>query len=175
MPQQPAAAAAAIADLWRRITTLFDPEDPREILARTAYGEARGGGARGMQSVLNVVMNRANNPRWWGHDPRSVCLQKEQFSVWNPVTAGFPQDADFLATIEATPNDGDYATALGLAQQALSGRLPDITEGADSYYEIGTPRPAWAATAPHTCDIAGQAFYRVELPAPTPPPIQTDD
>ena len=141
----------------------MDLTDPIQVLAGTAWGEARGGGVAGMQSVCNVVMNRANHPRWWGRDPLSVCLDPWQFSCWNETD---PNRTKIMALNPASP-DPDFATALGLAKQALAGGLHDITGGADSYYdaEMRTP-PDWAGRAVFCATIAGQMFYRVELPAP---------
>jgi len=131
-----------------------------EVLARTAWGENRGGGEAGMSSVLNVIMNRANNPRWWGNSPRSVCLKPYQFSCWLP---GPDNDAMLAVTL----NDPTFATAYELAQRALAGALPDATENADSYYAVGTPMPEWARVGTFTVEIANQLFYRTELPPPS--------
>jgi N-acetylmuramoyl-L-alanine amidase len=135
--------------------------DPQQVLARTIWGENRGGGWSGMQSVANVVMNRARRGGWWGATPLAVCLHPWQFSTWNALTAHQAQDANFLATVAAGPASPRFQDATTLAALALAGKLPDITGGADSYYAISldTP-PAWAATATHTADIAGQRFYR---------------
>lgn len=141
----------------------MDLKDPIQVMAGTLWGEARGGGVIGMQSVANVIMNRVNHPRWWGHDALSVCLDPWQFSCWN---GDDPNRAKILAV---EPTDMAFATALGLAKQAIAGRLPDITEGADSYYEPSEhePPPPWAERATYTKTIAGQRFYRVELAAPS--------
>jgi hypothetical protein len=55
----------------------FDPNQPEngpadQVLARTAWGENRGGGQVGLQSVINVIMNRAAHPGWWGTTPIGV-------------------------------------------------------------------------------------------------------
>ena len=138
--------------------------DPQQIVARTAWGEARGGGQIGIQSVCNVVMNRARHPRWWGSTPIEVCLKPWQFSCWN---MNDPNRSKLLAV---SASDADFAAALDLAAAALTGELPDITGGADSYYAayLSTP-PDWAANATFTAEVAGQLFYRVELPAPPGP------
>lgn len=139
----------------------MDLSDPVEVVAGTAWGENRSGGVAGMQSVCNVIMNRANHPRWWGKTPLSVCLEPEQFSCWN---SDDPNRAKIM-TIPAA--DTDFAVALGLARQAIGGVLPDITKGADSYYDLSMGKPpTWAARAAFCGVVAGQGFYRVELPAP---------
>lgn len=139
----------------------MDLSDPIEVVAGTAWGENRSGGVAGMQSVCNVIMNRANHPRWWGKTPLSVCLEPEQFSCWN---SDDPNRAKIMAV---PPTDTDFAVALGLARQAIAGTLRDITAGADSYYDVSMAKqPSWAARAAFCTVVAGQAFYRVELPAP---------
>ncbi|MDE2342900.1 MAG: cell wall hydrolase [Betaproteobacteria bacterium] len=134
--------------------------DPQIVLARTIWGENRSGGYIGMQSVANVVINRAAHPRWWGKSPLTVCLDREQFSTWNALTDGEAPDANFLATIAVTDGDQDFRYALQIAQLALAKALPDITEGADSYYALTmTEAPPWTAKARHTLDLAGQSFW----------------
>ncbi|MDD2775531.1 MAG: cell wall hydrolase [Gallionella sp.] len=137
---------------------------PQEIVARTIWGECRSGGEAGMSAVANVIMNRANNPRWWGADPAMVCTKPYQFSVWNyDPNPG----SDHEATLTVTMADPIFAEAIQIAMRALAGLLPDATENADSYYAVGTPTPHWARVGTYTVTIGGQAFYRTELPPPT--------
>lgn len=136
------------------------PQDPTEILARTIWGEARSTGKAGMQHVASVILNRANNPRWWGDDVISVCQKPRQFSCWNEQD---PNREKLLAVTEADP---EFRTAMFIALQAH--QLPDLTGGADSYYALSmaTP-PTWAAKATRTMVDGWHAFYRTELPAAT--------
>lgn len=125
------------------------------VLARTAWGENRGGGTPGMQSVMNAVMNRVAHPGWWGTDIISVCLKPEQFSSWNE---GDPNRAKLLAV---TIEDPQFAEATTLAARAVMGHLADLTLGADSYFATSMEAPpSWAAKAVFTVEIAGQKFYR---------------
>lgn len=141
-------------------------DDPEEVLARTIFGENRDHGFEGMQSVANVVMNRiASGITWWGHDVLSVCLEPEQFSVWNPLTRPtlFAPDANYEATIDAAPADPDLSLALEVASQAIAGTLPDITGGATSYVDAALPLPwpDWARPESRTATIGGQVFFKV--------------
>ncbi len=139
-----------------------------EVLARTLYGEARNGGSGGMTAVAHVICNRARNPRWWGRDIRSVCLERAQFSVW------WERDANHLRTMAATTADPAYAKAWAIANQAVQLRLgADPTKGADHYYAPagmadGRP-PRWADDSKLTLEAHGHRFYRLELPAPVEP------
>ena len=129
--------------------------DPVQVAARTAWAEARGSGAEGMQAVLASIGNRVREPGWWGTSFITVCLSRNQFSCWHASDPNFPK----LMTVTAT--DPQFRVALGLAQLLVAGRLGDITHGADSYYALGTARPAWATLARFRCVLGGQAFYRV--------------
>lgn len=126
-----------------------------DVLARTAWAENRGGGTEGMQSVMNAILNRAAHPCWWGRDVISVCLKPEQFSSWNESD---PNRAKLLAV---TIEDPQFAVAMQLAARAVMGKLPDLTDDANSYYSLSmeTP-PEWAAKSMFTVEVAGQRFYR---------------
>lgn len=112
----------------------------REVVARTGWAEARGLGEQGMQATISVGQNRVlSGVRWWGTTLRQVFLRKWQFSCWNPKDPNRPK---LLAVTEADPQ---YKIALGLADAAIDGRLPDISGGCDSYYDRRMPKaPLWA-------------------------------
>ncbi len=66
------------------------PEEDKDTLARTIYGEARGeyprkdGGLASLIAVANVILNRSkNNKRRFGRTVRDVCLKPLQFSKDN--------------------------------------------------------------------------------------------
>ena len=124
-----------------------------EIAAKTAWGECRGGGRDGMQSVLNVGVNRTKDDRW-GDTLREVFLQKWQFSVWND---GINPNRD--RTIAVDESEPDYLIALELAQQALDGVLEDITLGAVYYFAKGIATPSWAQGYSPCIEIANQEFF----------------
>lgn len=126
------------------------------VVARTVWGEARGGGVEGMISVANVIQNRVAHPTWWGSAPREVCLAPEQFSCWLP---GADRDA-MLAADWLTPG---FAAALAIAEAVVGSAvspLPRLVKNATSYYAASmTPPPAWAARMKFVAEIAGQRFY----------------
>ena len=126
----------------------------QEILAKTAWGENRGGGNDGMQSVINVIVNRAKTPCWWGTSIRSVCIKPMQFDCWND------NDPNLEKLIAVNINDGAYATAIDLSIQAIAGKLPDITNGACYYFAKSmNPWPLWARGKLPCADIANQLFF----------------
>lgn len=121
------------------------------MLALTAWRENRGGGRTGMQSVMNVVMNRAAKSH---ETPYQVCVARLQFSS---ITAR----ADPQLVNWPLPADPQWQTALALAESAVNGELADITNGATSYYALSMKVPPyWAASMTPTAEIAGQKFFR---------------
>lgn len=58
---------------------LTDKDEQIDYMARTAWGEARGEGSRGMQAVINVIMNRVRAGSWYGATPKEVCTKKANF------------------------------------------------------------------------------------------------
>lgn len=131
-----------------------------ETFARTLWGEGRSTGAPGMTHIASVIVNRADNPRWWGDDVVHVCLAPAQFSCWN---VGDPNYQPMLAVTEGDP---EFETAILIATRAMKRQLPDMTDGADSYYATWASPPSWAARATKTLDDGFHIFMRVELPAP---------
>lgn len=121
------------------------------MLALTIWRENRGGGFPGMQSVANVIVNRAKAR---GTSPYQECTRAWQFSS---ITAkGDPQ-------LGLWPSLGDpsWQLAEGIAQAAANGSLDDITEGATSYYALTmTTPPSWAAAMTETVTVEGQKFFK---------------
>jgi N-acetylmuramoyl-L-alanine amidase len=114
-----------------------------DVLARTAWGEARSLGALGMQATLNTMQNRKLSHRtWWGKSLREIALfgrdGRHQYSCWNT------NDPNCKKLLEVADEDPQFKVALGLASLLVSGQLPDVTNGADSYFDKRMPRwPMW--------------------------------
>lgn len=135
-----------------------------DTLARNLWGEGRGTGKTGMWHIANVHVNRVKNPCWWGHDMISVCLAPWQFSCRNPDDPNLPK------LLAVTSDDPTFSIAIGLAAQACNGTLPDLTNGADSYYALSMSRPPlWAKKAVRTFSDGWHVFYRTR-PLPAQPP-----
>jgi hypothetical protein len=93
------------------------------LMALTAWRECRQAGMQGLQSIINVVMNRAAKH---GESPYTVCTQHAQFS-----SISMPGPEAYLWPSESDPQ---WAQALSLAAQAASGTLADLTGGSTLYY-----------------------------------------
>lgn len=122
-----------------------------DTVARTLWGEARSEGAEGMQAVANVIMNRVRDKRW-PSTPAAVATQKWQFSAWNHND---PNRAKLLAVTESDPA---FAMALRIAEQAVSGSLADITNGA-THYHTRSISVYWAKNATLSAALGSHLFY----------------
>lgn len=138
-----------------------------DILARTAWAEARGEGYVGMQAVVNVIMNRyrvskstPNTTDWWGETVYEICTKRTfdskagkwvyQFSCWG--------DGNAAQAMAVTPADPQFRMAQEIALKALSGLLQDVTFGAVNYH-ASYVSPSWANPARRTTAIGGHIFY----------------
>jgi hypothetical protein len=93
------------------------------LTALTAWRENRQYGRVGLQSIINVIVNRAAKT---GDSPYYVCTQHEQFS-----SISVPGPEDVLWAQEVDPL---WVEALNLTAQAAAGSLQDITGGSTDYY-----------------------------------------
>lgn len=90
----------------------------------TAWRENRGGGYEGMQTIVNVIVNRAAHR---GTSPYAECIRPWQFSS---ITA----TGDSQLTLYPSIADAQWKLAESIVQDAADGKLPDITDGAVLYY-----------------------------------------
>lgn len=133
---------------------IMNKKDPIDVLARTAYGEARNQGKEGIQAVCNVVMSRVAHPKWWGTDVIGVCLKPAQFSCW------LYNDPNLKIIEDVTLDDPIFVTCHDVATQAVQGKLADITNGATSYYAKSIKTPKWALGKTPCAKIGDHIFYK---------------
>lgn len=109
-----------------------------DILARTIFGEARGGGKALMSAVASTILNRVAKQTWYGHTISEVCKKPYQYSCW------LPSDPN-CAIIEAVDKTAPvFCDALAIAEQAIAGKLEDTTDKATHYYSNYIDEPKWA-------------------------------
>lgn len=133
-----------------------DSLSDQEIVARTAWGEARSLGRDGMQATINTLQNRvASGVHWWGTSLRSCALRPYQYSCW---LAADPNRPKLLAVAETDP---EFIIAIDLAADAIFGNLPDIVSGADSYYALSLPTPPkWSEGLKPVATIGNQVYFK---------------
>ena len=127
----------------------------QDIVAACLVGEAGGEGAQGMQAVMNVIYNRAG-----GHASKfaKVALKPRQFSMFNRTQGKHPARS-VAQVVAAAKKHPCWEQARVMVQQAASGRLADITRGANHYHEKSIS-PEWADPKCMTVQIGRHVFYR---------------
>lgn len=139
----------------------FEPRlDPVEIeeavcLTEIVQYEASGEGWTGKQAVANVALKRAE-PNV--HFPDSICEVLEFPKAFSHRIKG--QD---LSDIDlAEPSDlNSYKETLELVVTAIEGDLPDITDGADHFYNPDRANPSWAQNPLSLVDIGNHRFVQL--------------
>lgn len=127
--------------------------DDVETLARTLWGEGRGGSDAGLEAIATVVMNRLATPgHRFGHTVADVCLQPKQFSCWN---RGDPNRAKILALQGSEPR---LAECRAIARRAIEGRMRDATSGALHYHHRAI-LPDWAQGKHPSARVDDHLFY----------------
>ena len=152
-----------------------------QALALTMLAEAAGDHAEGGSSVEErlavgcVVRNRVQAVRRWATTFRGVCLERKQFSCWNPGTdANHVRLMALAGRVLAGMADDDpiWTETLYLARGVIAGAILDRIGGATSYYAPKAMKPAGAKPAwvflngkngpEHrpTAVVGSQVFYR---------------
>jgi N-acetylmuramoyl-L-alanine amidase len=134
------------------------------IVAATIWAEARGEGTRGMQAVLNVIMNRAKGDF---SKAKEICLNPSQFSVWNNIDN---KEEYALKLANQQREDETYRSAIALVDKAMHRNLSDITGGAIFYFNPKKANPSWAKKMVRTVRIGNHDFYK--LPKKKKKPMQ---
>jgi len=158
--------------MWIDYVRSFFKLSPLQIIALTAYGEARGEGKIGMQAVINVIHNRRLHPPQYFQDSdileetgspyHAVCLKKYQFSSYN---LGDPQRGILLRLSDPNTFDAELQNNLSLrrawevCQDLAAGRLTEITGGADHYFATYIKRPDWTKGMVYRTTIGNHEFW----------------
>lgn len=143
------------------------------LLELTAWRENRHGGREGMQSVMNVIQNRARRST---ESIFELCTDPEQFTSisgnGDPELTLWPNPKECSALDLAA-----FEVAQELAAEAMCGTLADITGGADLYYAPASIRKGQTFTLPdgtaipfpirwnphvvtYCCTVKDQVFFK---------------
>lgn len=133
---------------------IIQPEELSEfeVFARTLYGEARGESWGGIEAVACVVMNRANNPGWWGRTVKTVCLKPSQFSCWNK------SDPNYELLTRNTILNADMERCRQIATLALGDELYDFTQQS-THYCVNHVTPIWAKDKDPVIRVGNHKFF----------------
>lgn len=150
--------------------------DDTQTLMLTLIGEARGEEVEGRIAVANVIRNRMRDDRW-PDTVKDVCLQKMQFSCWQPLGGAvnykgllaLAESCVLNASLKAVKTNGFVALAIleetdWIARGIISGVARDRTGGANHYLTRAlweSAPPAWARGQSPTCLIQRHAFFKL--------------
>ena len=129
-----------------------------DILTACLVGEAGGEGPRGMQAVMNVIVNRA------GGDYRkfsAVALRPKQFSMFNRATGRSPSKT-VAQVVDLYRRHPLWAQAHLYVRHAVAGTLPDVTSKA-KFYHAQQVSPKWANPKNRTTQVGKHLFYKESL------------
>jgi hypothetical protein len=145
---------------------------PVQRVALTAWAEARSrfeGGRwirnpqHAMADIVNVIDNRARDPRWRRLGHAGVCYYPWAFSCWWPNGGRKNFDAligtaqQLLAGEDVGPVLGD---CLALAAIAVDGRFIDGLQSATHYHATWLSAPSWTRPpAVLTAERYGHRFF----------------
>lgn len=126
-----------------------------EVLCKTVYGEARGEDYSGREAVVNVILNRVNDPRRWPDSVAFVCSQPWQFSCWNADDPNLEKVQNFQ------PGENiNLVDDVAFAVNYISGGGKDITRGANHYHTHGVT-PYWSEGHKPTLAIGNHRFFKL--------------
>lgn len=131
-----------------------------EVLARTIYGEARGGDIEDATAIACVILNRVGY-RNWPNNVSDVCLQPMQFSVWNENDAGRPR----MLRAQRKQNEW-FDKCWELAEAAVKGGLRDPTR-TSTHYHTRAVKPRWSKGKTPCYQTQGHLYFNnIDTPAP---------
>ena len=160
------------------VETMTTTLSPAQTMALTAWAEARSRLEPGkgwvanpidaMVDILNVIDNRAHDPRWQAKGHKGICLQRRQFSCWD--RRGGAENFHALLDraqrlLAGEPTSPKLLSCLAAAEGCLAGALIDTLGAATHYYSPASMvplgrMPAWVVGATWTAERYGHRFYR---------------
>lgn len=126
--------------------------DELNCLAQALYFEARGETVKGQFAVAEVILNRVKSERF----PASACGVINQ-GTGKKYQCQFTYTCDGQKEVIHEPRA--YERVSKVAQFALGGAAPKITQGA-THYHTKAVKPRWSKVYTKTTSIGTHIFYR---------------
>ena len=139
---------------------------PREVIAFTLWGEARGEPEEGIIAVASVIYNRTraylkhHEDVWPAEAMKEVCLAHKQFSCWNStVLPSNPNDL-YIEFNQEGPiaENPKWIFCYDLAGKMVNGTF-EITNDAVQYY-ASYCKPYWVSSFTVVCQIGKHIFMK---------------
>ncbi|MEM7616628.1 MAG: cell wall hydrolase [Pseudomonadota bacterium] len=144
-----ACTPAPQSDAPSRASTTYDEAD-FACLQEAIYHEASANSIDGGRAVANVILNRAQDPRF----PDTVCGVISEGEAAGRCQFSYRCDG----RPEAFPDKVKLANATEAANLALVNREEDVTSGALFFHAKWMP-PGWFGTLRRTVTLGGNIFY----------------
>lgn len=108
------------------------------------------------KSIANVVMNRLKRPERFGATLEDVVYSPYQFSgvggnEWNKVVNNKFMNKD---------EEDIFKNFLSISHQAITGKLEDVTGGADHYFNPKLANPSWAKKMKKTYKTDFHSYFK---------------
>ena len=121
-----------------------------ETVALSIWGEARSQSFDGKHAVASVIWNRANGKP---SSLKSVCLSRNQFSVWRHGRFTQP-----LPDMRRPADRAAWRDCVTLASQMVDGSfLPSLTA---KHYHEASIRPYWSINMRMLASVGSHVFYK---------------
>lgn len=140
-------------------TASFNDDSETMLLARAIYGEAGGESTEAKTAVGWAIRNRTQDQRW-ASTYHGVILQPNQYEPFgDPKSEIFKRITGPLLDnpLERKAWEESYHTA----EQVISGKVPDPTNGANHFYATTIAKPYWADESKLTLQIGIIRFYKL--------------
>ena len=121
-------------------------------IALNVYHEARSEPMVGQYAVAHVVLNRVQHDRW----PDDACSVVQQGYNKGKNRCQFSWYCDGKS--DTAHEEIAWARALIVADNVLSGKIPDPTKGATHYHALYV-KPYWSAMLDITVTYGSHKFY----------------
>lgn len=131
----------------------------RVMLALLVWREARGELYQTKVAVAFSVLNRVQNPKWWGTTLGAVIAKKWQYS-----SMAAPGDPNLIQY--PLPHDLSFQDSMRAVNAAIMGKEKNPVEGADSYYDVSIQPPKWAKPEQFVTQIGAFRFFNTDGDSP---------
>jgi spore germination cell wall hydrolase CwlJ-like protein len=124
------------------------------FMALVIWREARGESFEAQLAVGFSIMNRVENPKWWGSSVMEVVTKKWQYSSMTD-----PKDRQLTTWPK---EDSVWNKCLEAANSVILGIVKNPAPGADSYHDTSIQSPKWATKQNFVCQIGRLRFHNTD-------------
>ena len=125
------------------------------LLSLVVWREAQGETRAAKIAVAFSILNRVDNPKWWGTSIGAVIAKKWQYS-----SMAAPGDPNLIKY--PLPQDLSFQDSMSAVNAALAAGAINTVPGADSYYDVSIPPPKWAKPEQFVKQVGAFRFFNTD-------------